>query len=268
MWRIAKATIIRNHLSNLRGYPWTFTFGHMLNGSFLVLTSFFIFRYWVRGSVSESFTLYTGSGDYITFAVIGGLLSTMSISMMMNVSRALITEHREGTLEVILLAPAGRAGYLAGTAIQQLWRVLVEAIPVVVLGALVGARMPHAHLGYAVPALLLFLLACFAMGLAMGAVMLETRDTYLVQNTLFAFTALLCGFLFPNAYLPEPLRLLGYLFPLTDALQLLRGSLLTGIWPGEPVVAIVRCLVLTAGYGLAGYTFIGRAERRFFEKWH
>lgn len=268
MWRTAKATLIRNHLSNIRGYPWSFTFGHILNGSFLVLVSYFIYHYWMESQLSSSFARYAGSSDYLTFAVIGGLLSTLSVSMMMNVSRALITEHREGTLEVVLLAPAGRSGYFLGTAVQQLWRIGMEAIPVVILGALLGARMPHAAWGSALPALLVYLVACFSMGLALGAVMLQTRDTYLVQNTLFAATALVCGFMFPAAYLPEPLRLLGYAFPLTDALALMRGSLLNGVSLAGQTTALVRCLALSVVYAGVGAWCIGRVERRFFEKWH
>jgi ABC-2 type transport system permease protein len=268
VWRTARATMIRNQLSNLRAYPWSFTFGHILNGSFLVLVSYFIYHYWMEGELAASFTRYSGSSDYMTFAVIGGLLSTLSVSMIMNVSRALITEHREGTLEVVLLAPAGRTGYFLGTAMQQLARVLLEAVPVVILGGLVGARMPHAEWMSAIAALLLYLGACFAMALSLGAVMLHTRDTYLVQNTLFSATTLLCGFLFPTAYLPEPLRLVGYIFPLTDGLQLLRGSLLNGSTLWQQSDAVARCMVLIAVYSLLGSWFIGKTERRFFEKWH
>lgn len=268
MWRTAQATLVRNHLSNMRAYPWSFTFGHIVSGVYLVLVSFFVYHYWMDGRIAPSFVLYTGSSDYITFAVIGGLLSTLSVSMMMNVSRALISEHREGTLEILLLAPAGRTGYFVGTAMQQLWRLGIEAIPVIILGYLVGARLSEAVWGAAVIAFLLYLTACLGMALALGAVMLHTRDTYIVQNTLFSVTTLVCGFLFPVSYLPEPLRLLGHVFPLTDALQLLRGSLLTGTSLGGQGWVILRCLGLSLLYGAAGSWFTRRTERRFYEKWH
>ncbi|MCL6456457.1 MAG: ABC transporter permease [Gorillibacterium sp.] len=267
IWQTAKATWLRNQRSDLRAYPWSFAFGHIISGLYLVLLSYFAYHYWIQGQLNDSFARFAGTNDYLTYAVIGGLLSTLSVSMIMNVSRALITEHREGTLEVLLLAPAGRTGYFAGTAVQQLSRVVLEAIPAILAGFILGARLPHAHWLSVTVALFLYLVACFAMGLALGAVMLMTRDTYLVQNTLFAFTTLVCGFQFPTQYLPEPLQIIGKLFPLTDALHILRDSLLNGYSLVDQGYAITRILLLIILYSVAGSWWIRKTERRFFEKW-
>lgn len=267
-WQTAKATMIRNHLSNKRGYPWSFTFGHIINGLYMVLLSFFVYHYWIDGRLESSFTRYTGTTDYITYAVIGGLLSNLSVSMIMNVSRALITEYREGTLEVLLLAPAGRTGYHLGTAFQQLSRVALEAAPVLIVGVLTGASLPDARWSSALPAFLLYLAACFSMGLALGAVMLYTRDTYLVQNTLFALTALVCGFQFPVEYLPEPLRYIGDFFPLTGTLDILRDSLLNGVPISAHRNELLLSVVLIVLFALVGSRCTGIVERRFFDKSH
>lgn len=99
MWHTAIATLKRNQKANLRAFPWTFTFGHIIEGAYLVLISYFSYVYLIKGDVDSNFAIYAGSNDYLTFVIIGGLLSIFSVSMMMNVSRALITEWREGTLE-------------------------------------------------------------------------------------------------------------------------------------------------------------------------
>jgi ABC-2 type transport system permease protein len=266
MWQTIKATIIRNQIANMRAYPWSFTLGHILSGLYVVLTSFFAYHFLIQKQIDHRFIQYTGSSDYLTFAVIGGLLNSISVSVMMNVSRALITEWREGTLEALLLAPSRRTGYLIGTGIQQLFRVGLEVVPIVFIGLWIGMKVPEANWVSAFLAILLFLFACFSMALVLGAVMLSTRDTYIVQNTLFSILLLICGFQFPTQYLPQSLQWFGDLFPLKGALQLLRDSLMTGtpIWERSQETGMVctLCLIFTT-IGLIG---IKRAERFVFER--
>lgn len=105
MWQTAIATAVRNQRSNLRAYPWTFTFGHIIEGGYLVLISYFSYYYLIRGELDAQFSVFAGSSNYLAYVIIGGALSIFSTSMIMNVSRALMTEWREGTLEALLLSP-------------------------------------------------------------------------------------------------------------------------------------------------------------------
>ncbi|WP_040949364.1 ABC transporter permease [Gorillibacterium massiliense] len=264
MWNIAIATIKRNQQSNLRAYPWTFTLGHILDGAYLVLVSYFSYTYLIRGEVDSTFAAYTGTGDYLTFVIIGGLLNVFSVSMMMNVSRALITEWREGTLEALLLSPSSRNGYFIGNAVQQLYRSGFELIVVVSVGLLAGLRLGSVHLPSVLLGAALYLLACYAMALVLGSIMLYTRDTFFVQNTLFAITALLCGFQFPREYLPGFLQAAGELFPLTGSLQLLRNALLIG--ERTNIKMVLPILSLCAVYIAIGMWSNRRIERKMFER--
>ncbi|MBY9081990.1 ABC transporter permease [Paenibacillus sp. HN-1] len=265
MWHTAMATLLRNQRSNLRAYPWTFTLGHIIDGVYLVLVSYFSYVYLIKGDIDSRFAVYTGTTDYVTFAIIGGALSLLSISMMMNVSRALITEWREGTLETVLLSPSSRFGYFAGTAVQQLYRCMLELTAALIVGVIAGLRLPDAEFLPVLTGLLLYLLSCFSMGLLLGCVMLYTRDTYFVQNTLFALTSLLCGFQFPREYLPATLQNAGEVFPLTGALQGLRQSLLTGQMPSGG--SLLHVLLLSALYILIALPAGKRIERRMFDRY-
>ncbi|WP_442601314.1 ABC transporter permease [Paenibacillus sp. KN14-4R] len=266
MWQTIRATIIRNQIANMRAYPWSFTFGHILSGLFIALTSFFAYHYFIQKQLDQQFIVYTGTNDYLTFAIIGGLLNSMSVSVMMNVSRALITEWREGTLEALLLSPSHRTGYLIGTGIQQLYRVILELVPVILIGLWIGMKVPDAHWGSSIIAILLFLFACFSIALVLGAIMLRTRDTYIVQNTLFSILVLICGFQFPTQYLPQPLQGFGEIFPLKGALHLLRDSLMTGtpIWE-HPQETLLTCM-LSMIFMIVGLISIKRVERTIFER--
>ncbi|OMD41755.1 ABC transporter permease [Paenibacillus odorifer] len=264
MWHTAIATLKRNQKANLRAFPWTFTFGHIIEGAYLVLISYFSYVYLIKGDVDSKFAIYAGSNDYLTFVIIGGLLSIFSVSMMMNVSRALITEWREGTLEALLLSPSSRSGYFLGNAVQQLYRSGFELLVVLSFGLLAGLHLPSVHVFSILLGSLLYLLSCFAMALVLGSIMLYTRDTFIVQNTLFTITALLCGFQFPRQYLPEILQTVGEIFPLTHALQLLRGTLLTG----ELIRLhdIYPILLLSILYITIGLWTNHRVERGLFER--
>ncbi|WP_379126745.1 ABC transporter permease [Paenibacillus sp. sgz500958] len=265
MWRTAIATLVRNQRSNLRAFPWSFTLGHIIEGVYLVIISYFSYEYLIRGELDSRFAAYTGSHDYLTFAIIGGMLNVFSVSMMMNVSRALITEWREGTLEALLLSPSGRSGYFIGNAVQQLYRSGFILLVVLVCGIAAGLHLPSPHLLPILAGSLLYLLSCFAMALVMGSVMLYTRDTYYVQNTLFAVTTLLCGFQFPRQYLPGFLQDAAEIFPLTRALQLLRGTLLTG--SSISIREVIPVLLLCSLYIAVGLWTNRRVERTLFERY-
>lgn len=264
MWHTAIATAVRNQRANLRAFPWNFTFGHIIDGAYLVLVSYFSYVYLIQGDLDDKFALYTGTHNYLAFAIIGGTLNVFCISMMMNVSRALITEWREGTLEVLLLSPSSRTGYFMGTAIQQFYRSGIVLIVVLVFGILAGLRLPAPHLLSVLAGILLFVLSTYAMALVLGSVMLLTRDTYIVQNTLFAVTTLLCGFQFPRQYLPRFLQHAAEIFPLTSSLQLLRGALLNS--EVLSFQATLPALLLSMGYIAAGIWCTARVERSLFEK--
>lgn len=264
MWHTAIATLKRNQKANLRAFPWTFTFGHIIEGAYLVLISFFSYHYLIQGDVDYKFAQYSGSNDYLTYVIIGGLLSIFSVSMMMNVSRALITEWREGTLEALLLSPSSRNGYFLGNAVQQLYRSGFELIVVLCFGLLAGMHLPSVDGLSIILGSLLYLLSCYAMALVLGSIMLYTRDTFIVQNTLFTITTLLCGFQFPRQYLPEILQNLGEIFPLTLALQLLRGTLLTG--EGIQFHEIYPIILLSILYIIIGLWTNRGVERGLFER--
>jgi ABC-2 type transport system permease protein len=265
MLQAIKAVIYRNQISDIRAYPWTFTLGHLLNSTYIILVSFFTYHYLIKGELDSSFSKFAGTNDYLAYVIIGGLLSTISVSMMMNVSRSLITEWREGTLEVLLLSPSKRTGYFIGVAIQQLYRVIMEMIPAILIAILLGLKLGLPGISEII-GFSLFFVSCFSMALLLGGVMLYSRDTYFVQNNLFTLTGLVCGFLFPTEYLPLPLQSLSHIFPLTESVFVLRQTIMSGnpVWDYPLEIATVVGLSLI--YTIIGAYLIKYAEKTIFER--
>lgn len=115
MFRVAKATFVRNTLVMMRAYPWSFVIGHILSGVYTVLFAYFAYHYVFAGQLDGRFLHLTGTDDYLSYAILGGAFYAFAVSTLMNVSRSLITELREGTLEAVLLTPSLRRGYFWAT---------------------------------------------------------------------------------------------------------------------------------------------------------
>jgi ABC-2 type transport system permease protein len=264
MFPIIRATISRKQITDLRAYPWTFTFGHLLNSLYIILISYFSYHYFINGELNNRFLEYAGTDDYLSFAIIGGMVNTMSVSMIMNVSRSLITEWREGTIDALLLSPLGRSGYHIGTAIQQFFRLIVEWIPVGILCMFLGLNLPYFHMP-AFVGLLLLLWSSFSIALLLGGIMLWKRDTYIIQNNLFAVIALVCGFQFPVGFLPAWLQWVGNAIPITDSLDIFRKALLTNISLTDYIPELYSVSVMCIVYTIVGTVVLKHAERKIVE---
>ena len=262
---IVWSTYKRIRTGILRAVPWSFMVSRVATGVTQILFPYFLYRYFMKGNLSPAFLRYTGGADYITYIVLGSALNVLAVSTLMNVGRALITELREGTLEVLLLAPASRGPYFAGCLWEQTARALLEFGATLLVGALLGARLGPLFSLSALAAIGLAILSFFCMGLLLSGVMLRTRDTYITQNTLFVTMSLVCGVVFPIQYLPEWVQRLAQVFPLTPAVELFRSAVLRQ----EPLSAhpgwILQILLLSGLYLLAGVLWNRRLEKTMLE---
>jgi ABC-2 type transport system permease protein len=259
------ATFLRNWRVNLRVYPWDFFIGSLLTAMVTVALAVFTFRTIGGGRVSAEFSEATGTSDFVTYIVVGAALYAFTVRMMLWVSRALVAEHREGTLESLLIAPAGRPGYLLGVAAHATTVTLAEIVVMIAATAPLGAKVQglrSASLIFTVPVLVL---AVLGMAAVLAVVMLATGDTYLTQNTLFLTLAVLGGFTFPVQSLPAPFELLAQLFPLTHAIEVFRSALQSDRPWAELAPHTAWAVLLGTAFLVAGLRLLPRAERRALE---
>lgn len=69
----------------------------------------------LAGKLAKSFVSYAGTGDYMSYVIVGSLIYLFVVRTCLNVSRTLVTELREGTLESLIMAPFCRVEYFLGT---------------------------------------------------------------------------------------------------------------------------------------------------------
>lgn len=253
MLQVIKSTYRKNRIGILRAVPWSFIVSRIVTGVTQIVFPYFIYHYYMEGNLNQEYYHYTNGADYITFIVLGSALNVLAVATLMNVGRALITEQREGTLEVLLLSPAPRTGYFLGCLAEQTQRALLEFGAVLLTGALFGADLKALFTFSALVVILLAVFAFFCMGLSLSAVMLETRDTYITQNTLFFIMSLSCGIAFPIQYLPVWVQKFAQILPLTPAVELFRRviihrEMLAG--NGKLILQVLLLCLLYAGLGI------------------
>ena len=266
MLQTAKATFIRNMISMMRAYPWTFFISHILSGIYTVIFGYFTYRYVFQGALNEQFSKYAGTNDYLTYVFLGGAMYAFAVSTLMNVSRSLITEYREGTLEALLLTPSSRKGYFMGNVLQQISRTSLEFIIIILFGMLFGLNLANVDVISSFIIWLGAILAFFTQALVLGSIMLYFRDTYISQNTLFVTMAFVSGVTFPIQYLPEWLQPLSLIMPLTPALEAFRQSVIEGQGLAVSSGQLLHLAILSVIYLLIGSKGIKRTEKIIIEK--
>lgn len=256
--RIIWATMVRQSQEIRAAFPWHFFIGRTLSGVYAALFAYFLVHYGFSGEASQRFRQASGSDDIFTFAILGTALNVMAVACLMNVGRTLMNELREGTLPALMLAPAHQHAYFLASWLQQWLRCLLEVLPTLALGAMLGANLLTAGVMDYLALTMIAMTGLFCMGILLAWVMIFTRDTYLTQNTLFALLTMICGVLCPRALLPEPLQWLAQVIPFSHILDLFRHIVLlnqswaeqgdTLLWvAGTSVVCLLLAVVLFKG---------------------
>lgn len=249
----------------LRAVPWSFMISRITTGVIQIIIPYFIYVFFMEENVTDTFYDYAGGADYMTYVVLGSALNVLAVSTLMNIGRALITEMREGTLEMLLLSPAPRGPYFAGCLMEQTTRALLEFGTVLVVGACCGAKLGRIFSVSALIVIALAIFSFFCMGLLLSGVMLYTRDTYITQNTLFVSMSLVCGIAFPIQYLPQWVQYFARIFPLTPAVTLFRNVVIGGQGIVDNWQFILQVLLLSAGYLTVGLLWNRKLERALLE---
>ena len=143
MWRVIFSTYKKNRIGIIRAGSVVIYGITDSNRGYPNRISLFYILLFMNGNMNKEFGAYAEGADYMTYVVLGSALNVLAVSVLMNIGRALITELREGTLEVLLLSPAPRKNYFVGCLLEQTTRALIEFGTVLVIGALLGANLRY-----------------------------------------------------------------------------------------------------------------------------
>ncbi len=200
-------------------------------------------------------------GDYLAFAVVGVVVMDFQQVGVSNLSQRIRLAQVLGLLEAEMSTPVPVWIVLGVGPVYEFGMAVLRAALYFLLAITVfGVGFPHASLVSVLLAAPLVMGAFVGLGLLSAAATMLVRRNNPVAVLLASASLLLSGVAYPVSVLPPVLRTLGQALPLTHALAVVRGSLLTGMGPSElarplTALAVFAGVLIPAGVGLFMFAF-------------
>jgi ABC-2 type transport system permease protein len=188
-----------------------------------------------------------GGASAIAFTAIGNAVATVTYSSVFTVCQTTDNEKTLGTMEHLLVSPAGRfALYLGRGLIPILISLATVAVGLTYAVLLFGVSIPVATFPGLAVSVVLTAFAMVGFGLLLGGVALYLRTSIILGNIFLFIGLLLSGVNFPLSSLPPALQYLGDALPLTWGLAAIRAAIsgsalgpLAVLWAAVAISGIV-----------------------------
>ncbi len=230
-----------------------------------VLPFIFQGKAFVGGLESESFKNLTGTANYLSFVLLGAIISTYIFSGLWGVGNALREETYWGTLEYMIVSPTHPLIILVGkTVVEFLYASVVvfiqSLIAVFILGLRVGINQ------FLPVALIVFLLLVgfYGLAIALAGFTLLIKEVHGWVRTLEWVFYLFSPIRYPVEINPIT-KTISLLIPLTYALVAVRAIILLN----KSVLDLTKTLlllglmdVLFLGTGILLFTYLEKQTRK------
>lgn len=207
------------------------------------------------------FAGYTGTTDYVSFAILGTALGGFIDTVFWGMGYALKNDMDSGVLESNWLAPLSRPLLLAGRTLTSLATTAINSTAVLVLAALLFGFRANGNILGAVLTAVPMILGLYGFGFAFAALVLIMRDANMLVDMGSFLVNGLSGVQFPVNSLPRWLLPVSLAIPLTYGFDAVRGWLL-GTRTLLPIPVEIGLLVVV----MFVTTFIGLAAFRVLER--
>ena len=215
---------------------------------------------------ARGFAGYAGSSDYMSFILLGTVLSNFINSVFWGMGYSLKTDMDAGVLESSWLAPVPRVLLLAGRTITSLIVTTFSSLIMLALGALIFGFQPTGNALFALLSVLPMLIGLYGFGFAFAAVVLIIREANTLVDVSSFLVQIFSGADFPVNSLPRWLLPIALALPLTYGFDAARGWLIgtqTLLPLGVEVVLLIAFMFLMMSLGLLAFR---RLERRVRQK--
>ena len=247
---------------------WLHFFRYPLNALFRVIEPiawltpvYFLGRSFAGTGGSSGFAAYTGTGDYMSFILLGTVLSNYIAAVFWGMGYALKSEMDSGVLETNWMAPVPRPLFLVGQTLASLAITTFNSLGMLLLAWLAFGFQVSGSLLSAALALAPMLVALYGFGFAFAAVVLLMKEANTLIDVSNYLISMLSGSQFPVSVLPRFLLPLSLAIPLTYGFDAVRGYLLgtQTLLPLDQELAILALfMVVTVPLG---YLIFKRVER-------
>ena len=172
------------------------------------------------------FAAFSGSGDYMSFILLGTVLSNFILTVFWGMGYALKEDMDSGVLESNWLTPVSRILILVGRTLASLLTTTITSLMMLAIaGALFGFR-PTGNTLAAFLVAIPMLLGLYGFGFAFAAIVLLMREANTLVDVSSFLVQGLSGANFPVKSLPYWLIPISLMLPLTYGFDAVRGFLL------------------------------------------
>lgn len=179
-------------------------------------------------------------GDYFAFVLVGVAFMQYQGTAMSTFAATIRRGQMMGTLEAMLVTPTRLSTVLLASSLWSFAFTSFQVLLYLLLGVLVfGVDLGHANLGAAAVIQVLTILAFGGIGILSASFTMVFKQGDPVNFLFGSVSSLLGGVLYPITVLPDWLRPVSYLIPLTYSLSAMRRAILLG----EPLAALAADVV-------------------------
>jgi ABC-2 type transport system permease protein len=187
---------------------------------------YFMSRVFSVNGEARGLAAYTGSGDYMSFVLIGTVLINYVLSVFWGMGFSLKNDMDTGTLEANWLMPLPRVLLLVGRTLTSLITTTITSSIMLTLAALLFGFRPTGSTLAAVLITVPMLLGLYGFGFAFAALVLVLREANTLVDVSSFIVQTFSGSNFPVQALPRWLMPLALAIPTTYGLDAIRGLLL------------------------------------------
>ena len=169
----------------------------------------------------------SGSSQTAGLVVYGFILFMFLSDTLWSIGYNVRREQKQGTLEQLYMSPASKfASLLSRVAVTLTWTGLLSVTAAWLMSVMIG-KLPFANLPLSIFILIMALSGTFGAGFAFAALTLRVRETGQTLANLFQFAFMVfCAPFFPFSALPEWIRNLSRIIPLSYGVDLFRSTLM------------------------------------------
>jgi len=184
--------------------------------------------FYVRGPISRNLLTMAGTGDYVSYLYLGGVLMTFARTAVDTIGNSLRVEMNRGTLESCWIAPISRFTMLTGRIIMNLIYVILANLFTAVL--IHFAFQPTWHIDWTTILFIMFLalLSNYSFGILMGGIIIVFREAWSIFQIFTSILWILAGASFPIEILPSWAQSLSSIVPYYYSLRDFRAAVLRG----------------------------------------
>lgn len=172
------------------------------------------------------FAAYSGTTDYISFVLLGTILSNFVQTVFWGIGYALKNDMDSGVLESNWLTPMPRALLLIGRTFSSLFTTAIVSLAMLLIAGLVFGFRPTGSALLALVPVVPMLIGLYGFGIAFAAIVLLMRDANTLVDTGSYLVSLFSGSQFPVQAMPRWLMPVSLALPLTYGFDAFRGFLL------------------------------------------